>query len=174
MVLIRKEGTKSFAEVLAAATGRVDLAKLGIDSFRSANGGTVFKIKGENRAAKAAELADVADVSREKGRLPRRGFLRVRDVARLRSRVVKGRRMSYLRRFGASFDRRGRTTATGVCVRSRGRRVRPPPERICSSILNAITRSNNLPSRARRQIGRYALVAIGVVGSLPGLSSSTR
>ena len=65
MVLIRKEGTKSFAEVLAAATGRVDLAKLGIDSFRSANGGTVFKIKGENRAAKAAELA--AELSKEVG-----------------------------------------------------------------------------------------------------------
>ncbi|EEB20584.1 histone H1-I-1, putative, partial [Pediculus humanus corporis] len=60
VVLNNNGGTKSFAEVLTAARERVDLAKLGIDSLRirpSANGGRVFEIKGENRAAKAAELA---------------------------------------------------------------------------------------------------------------------
>ena len=60
VVLNRFEGNKSSGKILAAARVRVDLTELGIDSLRirpSANEGRVFEIKGENRAAKAAELA---------------------------------------------------------------------------------------------------------------------
>ena len=60
VVLKNETGKKTFSEVLSAARNNINISEIGISSLRirpSAAGGRVLEIRGENRAAKAAELA---------------------------------------------------------------------------------------------------------------------